>query len=420
MKINKSIYGFILGLLAISTFSACSSDNYEGAAIPEGAQVYFSNQRDFNYLLAENQNTVTITVDRLVTAGELTVDLAATDTSGLFSVPASVTFADGKSTAEVPVTFEFAKLVSDTSYGINLKLGGSTSDYGDATVTAVVKYAPWSEWKPFGWKYPSTIKSFKSWEQAYAADSKAANIAYGGILPTYTYNLLVSGTYGQPVFVRQSMLDANKAQLMLYSWFYGVNLVIDWNKSDNTFKVAPQYSGYTHKTNGPVNVADSWTYWKTIRNEPEKTAGLKPSYYDVENGEIGIALNYFFAAGSFGDALEKIQLPGYVKPDYSLAIVDKGGYASGKELGRIFQFTMGGDVAYFKYASVAAAGITTDDDVKAVAEKILSGETASVNTTEDGLKVITGKEGEYYLVACIYDGNGKYVGYASLKFTIEK
>lgn len=421
MNINKTIINCFLAVTAVVGMGSCSSDDYTATEMPNNAQVFFSNGSASEYLLQENQNSVQIEVKRVKTDGELTVNIEAVDTTSakLFNIGNSVTFADGSDTAVIPVTFNFASLAPDNGYALNFKLTGETTAYGEAEKSVIIKYAPWSEWGPLGWEYPSNVKSFAEWEIAYANASNNSDIAKDGVLPTYTYAQYLSGTYSQPVFIRQSMLNPDNAQLMLYDWFYGVNLIIDWNRAINDFTIAKQLTGYYHSNYGEdVYVADSYVYWHDIRNDPNATDKSKLACrYDKDNGQFILNVAYFISLGVFGYGSETIQLPGYEKADYSLNISDEGAFQSGAQLGEVFNFTLGADLGKIKFANFA--GQLSDDEIGEKAEGVFSGEIESTATTENGYKVVmVPEEGDYTLVAVLYDADGNRVGTTSLAFTV--
>lgn len=392
MKLNKTITKALLAIMAFAGLASCSSDDYEMAGKPSNAQVYFSNESDADFLLAENQNSVQVEVKRVKTEGAQTVNVSATDESGLFNVPSSVSFEDGKNTAMLTINFNFSDLTPDVSYPVTLKLQDETTVYGDAETTVNIKYAPWSQW-----------------ESITAEDED---------LPTYTYVQMVSGTYQQEVLYRESMLDPTKAQLQLLDWFYGVNLIVDWNKATNELFVAPQFNGYTDSNYGQVFTADSYYYWTQVRGKEVNYEEYK-SYYDPESGQFRLNLAYYVSAGYFGLGYEILQLPGYTQMDYSLAITDEGSFQSGKKLGQVFTFTMGADVASVKYATFA--GALTDEQIAENAEGIFSGDIASKQTNENGYKVeMVEGEGDYTLVAVLYDADNNRVGEnVSLPFTVK-
>lgn len=430
MKLNKKIiYAFLVVTAAIAALSSCSSDDYVGAEVPNNAQVYFSNENSSEFLLEADQNSVQVEVKRVKTEGAITVEVGASEADGnsIFTVAGNITFADGEDVAYIPVTFNFSDLTPDTDYELTLKLLSETSAYGDAEKTFVIKYAPWSEWAPLGWEYPEDIAELASgqyaaWEEAYTEFAaggyeKTELIAEDGDLPTYTYAQIISGTYSQPLFYRESALNPDNAQLMLYDWFYGINLTIDWNKASGEFSVAQQYSGYTHSSYGLVYVADSYTYWHDFRGQ-DVTKDNFPCSYDEENGLFTINMAYFVDAGYFGYGNEYIQLPGFVKKDYTLSIVDEGVFQSGTQLGEVFNFTLGSDLGKVQYA--VFAGSLTTDEIETKADAIFSGEIESTVTTESGYKVVmVSEEGDYTLVAVLYDTDGNRLGNSYAMFTVK-
>ena len=370
-----------MAIMAVAGLAACSSDNYDMAAVPTTEQVYFSNESASEILLEDGQSTVEIEVSRVKTEGSLTVNLTAVDTTEakLFSIPSSVTFADGEATAKVPVTFTFSSLVADNPYALDLTLMAETCAYGDAQKQVVIKYAPWSEWAPLGWDYPADIAGmasgqFAAWEAAYAAYAAGgyenAALIVDGDLPAYTYAQYMSGTYAQPTFMRQSMVEPAKRQIMLYDWFNGVNLVIDWNTETGMFAIAKQNTGYYQSTYSEyVFVADTYTYWKDIRGDETIKPEDRPCSYDEEAGRFTFDVTYFISQGYFGTGKEYLQLPGYVQKDYNVGIVDNGAYQSTKLLGEVFSMTLGADLSKIQYA--AFAGELTDEERKIILDGCL-------------------------------------------------
>ena len=109
MKVNKYLFKAFAATMALVGLASCSSDDYDMVSAPNTKQVYFSNNVSSEILIEENQNKVEIEVLRCNTKGDLTVELGVVDTTAanLFTIPSTVTFADGDSVAIVPVTFSF-------------------------------------------------------------------------------------------------------------------------------------------------------------------------------------------------------------------------------------------------------------------------------------------------------------------------
>lgn len=386
MKLNNIFTKAFMVLAAIAGFTACSSDDYDMVAKPTNAQVYFSNENDTELLLEENQNQVEVEVTRIKTDGALTVPVTATDESGFFTVASSVTFADGESTAKLPISFNFSSLESDKDYPVTLTLQSETCAYGDNTVTVNIKYAPWSEWELL-----------------------AKNAVY-------TYVNYYSGTDDeQKVYIRHSMLDPTKAQILLPNWGSGIDLILSWDQSLNLISASPTAFA-SHSTYGTVYTADAYTYWTQVRGK-EVSLDEYRSYYDEENGCFYLRMAAFVSVGCFGDGYETLQLPGYEKADYSLAIADNGSYQQDVKIGQVFNITMGSDLVSFKYA--VFPGELTSDEIAAKAQSIFTGDTESTQTKENGWRVVLVDEaGDYTLVALGYDADGAWQSTQSVTFSV--
>lgn len=426
MKINKIISKALLALVTVMGFASCSSDDIDVTTPkPTNAQVYFSKLGPTAFLLEENQNAVQIEVKRMKTEGSFDAKIEATDNSGLFNIPSVVNFADGSDTATLNISFNFSALTADTSYPIELKIADEASEYGESKRSIIIRYAPWSDWEPWGWSYPGGVSNYTDWTAAYAkfADGgyEDMSIIVNGDLPTYGYAQYMSGVYDQPVFYRESLLNPSNAQLLLVDWFYGVDLTIDWNKATNTFTIQPQLTGYHNSSyDEDVYVADSYTYWHDIRGKEDVTAESYPCSFDAANGTLTLNVSYYISLGCFGTGDEIIQLPGYTKPDYSVAVSDEGSFQNAKnKLGEVFYFALGADVTTVKYA--VFEGNLAGEDMEKAEQAVLNDEVETYSTSESGYKVVmVDGEGDYTLVVLNLDANGKKVDSTSfLTFTVK-
>lgn len=418
MKIIKSIFSALFGITAVVGLVACSSDDYSRIGAPDGSQVFFSNLSSYEYLLAENQNKVDVEISRVKTDEAQTVTIVANDASGLFTVASSVSFAAGDSIAKIPVTFDFSKLQVDTDYDITLTAKDAGSEYGDFVKTITIKYAPWTDWEPYGWDYPSTAKTFAEWEAIYAKATTEAEYAKDGIIPVFSYKVYFGGDYAQPVFYRESQLDPTKAQIMLYSFGTGVNLTFDWDKTNNHLTAPALYFDNDDRY-GAVYVSDAVTYYNNVKGKPT-TWEKYPTAYDPENGRFTLYISYYVSEGSFGSGPEYLQLPGFEKADYSLTLEDKGvaTSAKGEAFGEVLNFGFGADLGSVKYATFE--GTLTEEEVEKKADAIVDGSVVSTKTTEAGFKTISvDAEGDYTLVAALYDNDGNYKEHTSIAFTVK-
>ena len=302
----------LTALLAVIGLASCSSDDYQMVGKPDNAQVYFSSDMATEFNIDEGQNSVDVEVRRVKTEGALTVNIESSDEAGLFTIPSSVSFADGENVAKLTISFDFASLKNNTVYPVSLRLKDETTIYGSDSTTVKIMFSPWTEWVPFGWKYPEGITTYEQWDAAFAeyaaggyADTK---IICNGTLPIYTYSSLGFGSYYQPVHYRESLDDRSKAQLLLRGWYKECDLVVNWDRNTNIFTCDKTWTGDTHPTYGPISVMDSYRDWKDVAGQ-DVTYDYFPQGYDTTKGQIAVNMAYFVADGCIGYGPEGIQLP---------------------------------------------------------------------------------------------------------------
>ena len=134
MRINKMFFG-LLGMLAMM-FVSCSEnkdDDYNWATV-SGEQVFFSNELPATVELSRTSNTFSIPVKRMNSDGAVTVSVTATDPSGLFTIPSSVTFNAGQTETNLVIgyTYDVEKFPFDEFKNLEIMLGGEelTTPYG--------------------------------------------------------------------------------------------------------------------------------------------------------------------------------------------------------------------------------------------------------------------------------------------------
>ena len=407
MKINKH---YLLGLAVavLGGFSSCNTD-VEGTIYDANfEQVSFeSASANISVNVNESSTTIPVTITRGLTANASTVTFTAeASEEGIFSNDANgtVTFEAGQNSATFHVTA--SNLEKEVPYTYTLTLSEAAISTADPVIAGakqntvftikVTREGDWTAWEPLNWNYPSGISTFDEWKEAYAKAEDYDEIAEGGEskLPTYTYEQYLTGTYAQPVFMRSSLLNPNNAQLMLYDWFYGVDLVINWDKEENVFSVDEQWTGYVNSNYGDVYVQTTYTY---AGETPDKY----PCKYDEEKGLFTLDLVYYVDAGIFGYGPEYIQLPGFKQYDYSIEpsyvghLID----ASGSEF-ILANIMLGKDVEYVKYAFVPAS------DRTATIEGLANGTIEGEKLTESGtVNIPVAESGTYYLVVVAFAGD---------------
>lgn len=97
-------------------FTACSDDDFKAGPEVDGAQVYFPENVTTQHSISDDVSSIAIPVKRIAKDEALTVAVLASDESGLFTIPSSVSFAAGKETSELLITFDRTKLEDGKEY----------------------------------------------------------------------------------------------------------------------------------------------------------------------------------------------------------------------------------------------------------------------------------------------------------------
>ena len=309
--------------------------------------------------------------------GSKTVDSVA---NSVFEFPATVEFADSATTAMYTVTVkEGVTLEYDLYHTITLSLDESlTTPYGNASYTFTVGVpAPWSEWK----------------------QTKG----------TYNFSLYVSGSYAIPVYYREHLIDATKAQFLLGFTAIGANedVLVDVNKETGACQVGIHY--FLDNANyGPVFVSDFPHNPFDLNKDGEReTYEDHPCTYNPETGLFTLELVYFVytglgssASGTFGTGVETLQLDGYYVPDYSLNMEYRGNYVDKNGTNNaVISTTKGVDVAKYLMTVISA-----DEDASAAVQGMLKGTVPCDTLTEAGFYAypITAS-GNYKALAITFD-----------------
>ena len=153
MKSINTLLSALFFLGAIVGITSCTEEaDYTPAQKPENAQVYFATDEASTVSLETGQQSFMVSIYRISPKGALTVNITSQDESGIFTIPSSVTFAEGTTKAEIPVSFDFDKLEPEKKYPISFAIDGNSelSEYGNSELVLNVQYAPWGAWEKFG------------------------------------------------------------------------------------------------------------------------------------------------------------------------------------------------------------------------------------------------------------------------------
>lgn len=148
MKAIKKLLYFLAVAGTTMFASSCTDDlEYTPAGQPSGQQVYFAVDLAETINLEVNSSSVTIPVSRVVTEEAGSFSIFATEESGLFTIPSTVNFAAGESTASLVITYTYSALTQDQAYSCTLTIGDTenTSPYGMTSYEfSLIAPSPWT------------------------------------------------------------------------------------------------------------------------------------------------------------------------------------------------------------------------------------------------------------------------------------
>lgn len=385
MKLYK--YLFIAALAA--GFTACDGggiDDYEPAATPTGAQVYFdSADNGMAVSLADGQTEVTVPIYRAEGGGALTVNLTLTDESGLITIPGgSVSFAAGQKEANVTLAVNFSAIEANKKYPFTIAVSAADASlYAVASLEGTIEFAPWTEWTKLG-------------------------------TGTYLYSLYFEGDDpGRDLMWRQSLIDDTMVEFRLEGVMYNTNMTFSGKKVNVNGKdmyilfVPEQGTKYVNTNyNEEVMFADIYTY-----TGQEKY--YSASFYDPETGEFAFAMVYYISLGVFNNGYEYFQLDGFAT--YDIDLTANGHYVApdGTDYALV-QCHLSDGLGSAQYTAVA--GSLSDAEVDKVVEDMIAGTIESKTTDEPNgyLTFAFPETGMYTVVVAGFDAEGNHVCTASL------
>lgn len=138
--------------LFVLLFTSCTEELPEREPSPETApgtaQVYFPSANETSLELDEDATSVTVTIARGNTSGAITVPLTVLkNDSSIFSIPESVSFADGEAEATFTVTFSGAIPAVDYTFEVVVEgdeyIDAYTVVDGDPAIAVTVTLLKW-------------------------------------------------------------------------------------------------------------------------------------------------------------------------------------------------------------------------------------------------------------------------------------
>lgn len=406
-----------IATLVTVAMGACTSDyEYDTPEALKGAQVYFSNTLPSKIEVNKESGNFDVTLSRQNTEGELTVPLVFTaDEGNIYTVPSTVTFADGEATANIHVTFNPDELV----YGNYV--GGTISFDADN----------------FSTPYGATSYKFKAGASAYVdvAGGKGKfrdgliSSAYG--IEVLEYDVQIQQDAHTPGIYRVVAPYGQKGWSGANPWYTAfdaslanTDMVIDATDPDYVYIKGTFSTGVTFNSSDGVVSAISYVQFLLDNgNALDLIKAKKPELFGtfkdgVFNFPAKSILMYFGADGPYygnTDGMLRVAMPGIVLKDYSVGVDYLGRLTDTNDKDNaVFNLTFGADVTTVKYALVKEG-----EDLNKTASGIIDGSVEATEISEAGrVEVPFEESGNYYLVTVSYE-NGEAKGADATPITLK-
>ena len=435
---NKKILTSLYALCFLLGFTACKDVlEYVPAEIPTNAQVYFSSTAPTTVLLSQDMNVTSFNVAlyRIDKANALTVNLKVeNENPGIFTVPTAASFAAGAEVAQITITYDPEELGFDVYKSISLAITDEsvTTPYG-STSYAFTAGIP-GPWKSLGtallsetyvhvgspWKvelqqnelFPNRYRLVAPFADA---DYRYTNIVPNDNLPAFLeFQILPAGsTY--------TTFDRDEGTFTFTTTVNGLvvyeptPLGLTYNPDAENAEVYIWFPSARPLSGADTHAESFWlkntvTRWSSA-GEPE-VVQIAPWYVMPAMG--GGGWNYTQSDGMITIIFPGVELIDY---DYSIKLDYLGHYIDLDDVDNaIVQFTIGDDVANYKYAIIE--DVLNASAAVAAANEIIAGTRASYEDTESGYKIFPLDGGKYTVVAVSFDENGEEqdFDYAAFEF----
>lgn len=408
-----------MSLLAVMTLTlgSCTEEYEYSAAKAEGEQVYFSNELSSTVELSNTESSYAIQINRINTTGELTVNLTLSDESGIYSIPSSVTFAQGDSTATFDLSYDPSVLeVRHVFNSVTVAIADAeyTTPYGNSSYT-------------------------------FSAGMSSPYVSLG----TGTY--MDAGLYGDTPFdveIMQNQNNPNMFRIMhpydeiaaACAEEYGDELSGDpaeyleleiLQPGDVLNGVTITMSGLVYYSPTATSIVDATYGMPYILYHPCSFSSTATEEYWTYNavtayqdnglpGTIQLAPVYYMEGvggynySQYSDMI-LITFPGYEASDYSVGVSYLGAFSSADGISyAIGNVTLGDDI------DEAQVAVVEGTDVNNALSQILSGAVETVTVTESGeVRIPCDYSGDCIMVAIGYAGGEmQNYGYAAFTFSL--
>ena len=406
----------ILGaLVCLFAFSACTEEVEYTPATPDKG-VYFPSTLPSQVNLTLEGTSFDVQIVRTDSVGEQTVALQAvtSDTTGIFTFPESVTFADGAQTANITIAYDAEKL-GYNFVDITLSVDPAVASAYGGNAYAFSAGIP-EPWKSLGYAKFTDAFFFYDFYDVEIQQNELAPNQFRLVKPYHEAFKVDDGGYwagpweGTDEYMQFMLLQPG-------STIGGVSIT----QKDLVY-FAPFCTGWNNPTyNDIVNVYHPITFTK-YQDEQYFTYNKVVSYQ--ENGLPAIIqlAPYYYMDNTGGwdnsqkDGYITIIFPGVELKDYSVGVEYVGRFTDPKDNSYAdLSVTMGADVASVK------VGMAASEDINGVLAGILDGSIESVEMTAAGTaRFALADAGKYTAIAISYDAEGapQEAAYTQFEYTV--
>lgn len=419
MKILKKLTAALMVLPFLAGLTACSEEHaeYTAAEAVGGVQVFFPLSAQSAYSLSKADTGIDVTIMRSTTDGESTVNLSATQSANSslqFNVPASVTFADGESTATLTLTFDAdaAEFEDPDTVLISIKDEDYASPYTNTTYQFVATLpAPWVDLGMALYREDLMTTFFSVPNEVYQVpiqEDQTRPGVYRLLNPYgayYPYN--EDGDYDPDVDCYM-VIHAEDPD---HVWVEAHETTMDW--SYGTFFFTSMVANYLANGNSMEAI---------LANRPDVFGTLVDGIITMPVQSMLISMADYNDGGLYyanNNGLFAIALPGHdlVSYDYSARVSFVGILKGADESNQaVVDLTLAEDVASAKYAM-------TDASVSeaTAANGIVSGELTEAEEISASGRVYLplSDDGKYRVTVVTFDANGEAQESASTTFEFE-
>ncbi len=409
----KNILSAMLLLALPLAFTACGDDvEYSPADKPVNAQVYFPTTNGATVDLSKDKTSFDVTLMRAKTDEAITVPITATGDGSFFTIPTSVSFAQGVDKAVLSISYNPESLEYDAYSEIKLTIGdeSATTPYGMAQYVFKAGIpAPWtslgkatfSDAFLFANKYsvelqrndlnPSLYRLVDPYSEGLTKEGFTSN---GDQSPYVEFTLLKPGDKIGDVTI--TMED------LVYFPYYCTGF-FNTSNDYNTNVDAHHPSDFSS-----LNSEAAWTFNRVLQYQADGTpAGVQLAPYYYMNGHGGWN-------NTQADGIITIIFPGASLKDYTINVEYKGRFTNvGGDNYAVADIQLGADVENAKVVMVEG------NDIQAAINGILDGSLEGIEVSQSGsVNIPSTANGLCSIVAVGYgEGESQEVAYTSFEFS---